>query len=108
MQIQYVKYLGQVVSKKGIHPSQKKIEAILKVDPPEDHTQLWLFLGMVNHYRKFVKFLADLSAPLNRLLRKDTPWEWTSECQKSFEKVKVIPQRSLLTKQFRATCWLSM
>ena len=83
-----VEYLGQVVSREGIHPSQKKIEAILKVDPPEDQTQLRSFLGMVNHYGKFVKFLADLSAPLNRLLRKDTPWEWSSECQESFEKVK--------------------
>ena len=83
-----VEYLGQIVSKEGIHPSQKKIEAILKVDPPEDQTQLRSFLGMVNHYGKFVKFLSDLSAPLNRLLRKDTTWEWTSECQESFEKVK--------------------
>ena len=43
---------------------------------------------MVNHYGKFIHFLADLSAPLNNLLRKDTPWQWTEECQQSFEQIK--------------------
>ena len=32
--------------------------------------------------------LADLSDPLNHLLKKDTPWEWSSECQESFTKLK--------------------
>ena len=83
-----VEYLGQVVSREGIHPSSKKVEAILKVQPPTDISELRSFLGMVNHYRKFIHFLADLSAPLNNLLRKDTPWQWTEECQQSFEQIK--------------------
>ena len=61
--------------------------AILKVQPPTDLTELRSFLGMVNHYGKYIKFLADLSAPLNQL-RKDIPWNWSSECQQSFEKSK--------------------
>ena len=35
-----------------------------------------------------LKCLADLSAPLNRLLRKDEPWSWNTECQDSFVKIK--------------------
>ena len=62
------------MSKEGVQPSSKKIEAILKVQPPTDFTELRSSLGMVNHYGKYIKFPADLSAPLNRLLRKDTPW----------------------------------
>ena len=83
-----VEYLGQVVSREGIQPSDKKVEAILKVQPPADLSELRSFLGMVNHYGKFIQFLADRSAPLNRLLRKDTPWKWTNECQKCFEEIK--------------------
>ena len=83
-----VEYLGQVVSKEGIHPSRKKIEAIVKVQPPKDVSELRSFLGMVNHYGKFIQFLSDLSAPLNRLLRKDTPWRWSRECQRSFQEIK--------------------
>ena len=47
-----VQYLGKVISQDGIQPSKSKIEAILKVKPPCDQTQLRSFLGMVNHYSK--------------------------------------------------------
>ena len=43
---------------------------------------------MVNHYGKFVKSLTELNAPLNKLLRKDEPWNWTEEYQTGFLKIK--------------------
>ena len=51
-------------------------------------TEIIFGLGMVNHYSKFLKCLADLSAPLNNLLKKEVPWEWTEQHQTSFEKIK--------------------
>ena len=30
----------------------------------------------------------DLSAPLNNLLKKEVPWEWTEQHQTCFEKIK--------------------
>ena len=56
-----VQYLGKIISQEGIQPAKSKIEAILKVKPPCDHTQLRSFLGMVNHYSKFIRCSADLS-----------------------------------------------
>ena len=82
-----VKYL-HIVSKDGIHTSKRKIKAITSVPPPIDVSKLRSFLGMVNRYGKFVKSLTDLSAPLNKLLRKDEQWNWTDECQTSFLKIK--------------------
>ena len=32
--------------------------------------------------------MQNLRGPLNELLKKDKPWLWTPECQKSFEKIK--------------------
>ena len=66
-----VEYLGHIVSKDGIHASKRKVKAITSVPPPIDVSKLRSFLGMVNHYGKFVKRLTDLSAPLNKLLIKD-------------------------------------
>ena len=43
---------------------------------------------MVNHYGKFIRCLADLSSPLNNLLKKDVQWNWSAECQESFAKIK--------------------
>ena len=82
-----VEYLGQIISSNGVSPSKKKVEAILEVAPPTNVSEL-TFLGMVNHYGQFIKFLADLSAPLNHLLRKDKPWQWTQECQDCFVQIK--------------------
>ena len=74
--------------KEGIQTSKRKIEAILKVRPPTNQTELKSFLGMVNHYGKFIRCLADLSSPLNNLLKKDVQWYWSEECQESFLKIK--------------------
>ena len=81
-----VEFLGKVVTKEGIATSTRKVSAVLQMAPPENLTQLRSFLGIVNHYRKFVPLLADLSDPLNRLLKKDIPWKWSEECQQSFSK----------------------
>ena len=80
-----LEFLG---TKEGMVSSSRKVETVLKIPPPKSLTQLKSFLGIVNHYRKLVPLLADLSDPLNHLLKKDTPWEWSSECQESFTKLK--------------------
>ena len=81
-----VECLGQVVSAQSIDTSQRKAEAVLKMSPPANQRSLRSFLGIVNHYGKFIPFLADLNAPLNRLLRKDAPFHWSAECEDSFRK----------------------
>ena len=44
-------YLGYTISKKGISPITKKVDAIRKIAPPKTRRQLRSFLGMVNYYR---------------------------------------------------------
>ena len=83
-----IEYLGRVISKEGIQTSRIKIEAVTKVKPPNDQTDLRFFLGLVNHYGKFIRCLAELSSPLNNLLRRDVPWIWSKECQESFKKLR--------------------
>ena len=43
---------------------------------------------MCNYYRKFVQNYSKISSPLNNLLRKDVKFEWTNECQNSFDSMK--------------------
>ena len=83
-----VQCLSKIISKDGIQPCRSKIEAILKMKPPRDQTQLRSFLGMVNHYNKFIRCLADLSVPLNNLFKKDVAWVWTETHQNCFDRLK--------------------
>ncbi|GFW78680.1 transposon Tf2-6 polyprotein [Trichonephila clavipes] len=44
--------------------------------------------GCCNFYRRYIKRFAKRALPLTNLLRKDTPFEWTSETQEAFEDIK--------------------
>ncbi|GFW97959.1 retrovirus-related Pol polyprotein from transposon 412 [Trichonephila clavipes] len=41
-----------------------------------------------NFYRRYIKNFAKRALPLTNLLRKDTPFEWTSETQEAFDDIK--------------------
>uniref|UniRef100_A0A914XAI4 RNA-directed DNA polymerase n=1 Tax=Plectus sambesii TaxID=2011161 RepID=A0A914XAI4_9BILA len=61
--------------------------------PSKNLNMLRSFLGMVNHYGKFLPSLYDRLAPLHKLLKKDAndkhvKFEWSAECQKAFERIK--------------------
>ena len=64
------------------------MEAISKLPPPINVSEIRSFLGLVGYYRRFVKKFSDKAAPLNALLRKDQAWKWTQECQYAFETLK--------------------
>ena len=45
---------------------------------------------MVNYLRKFVPHFSTIANPLYKLLRTDTPFNWTNECENAFIKLKTI------------------
>eukprot|EP00957_Ditylum_brightwellii_P025064 1896274-Ditylum_brightwellii.AAC.1 len=47
---QELEYLGYWVTRQGIKPLQKKVEAIFKIAPPKTKKQLRSFIGMINYY----------------------------------------------------------
>ena len=83
-----VEYLGYDISRTGIHPQPKKVEAILKMQPPRTKRQLRRFLGMVNYYRDMWQKRSHILAPLTSLTGKDTKWKWTKECSHAFDAIK--------------------
>ena len=50
----------------------KKVQAITELKPPENLQDLQSFLGLVNYLNRFSPALADLTAPLRTLCKKDT------------------------------------
>jgi hypothetical protein len=45
-------------------------------------------LGFANYYRRFIEGFAHIVLPITNLLRKETEWDWTPECQLAFETLK--------------------
>ena len=72
----HIKYLGHIVSGKGITPVSEKLESIQKMPPPKTPKEVKQFLGLIGYYCKFVPRFLDLAQPLNALTRKDVTFEW--------------------------------
>ncbi len=67
-----VEYLGYVIDEHGLHPTEKKIQAIKEAPTPTNITELRAFLGIINYYGKFLPNLSSQLAPLHELLQKNT------------------------------------
>lgn len=91
-------YLGYHVSREGVRPDTKKVEAIKALRPPLTRKELRSFIGMVNFYRDMWKSRSHLLAPLTKLMSENLKFEWTEVEQKAFDEVKrTISAESLLT-----------
>ncbi|WRX09990.1 Reverse transcriptase domain - like 10 [Theobroma cacao] len=86
--LESVAFLGHVVSKDGIQVDSKKIEAVEKWPRPTSVTEIRSFVGLAGYYHCFVRDFSKIVAPLTKLTRKDTKFEWSDACENSFEKLK--------------------
>lgn len=83
-------YLGHVVSSKGVLSDPEKIKVVANYPVPTNVDELRRFVAFCNYYRKFIKNFADITIPLTNLCKKDTPFNFTMECQHSFEYLKKL------------------
>lgn len=87
-----MRYMGYIVDQAGLRPDPEKISCVLKVPLPNTVTELRRFLGMAGWYRRFIKDFAELSAPLQDLLKgggKGRKLAWEEKAKLNFEKLKL-------------------
>ena len=93
-----VEYLGFMITRTGIKPQAKKVEAILNIEPPKTHKQLRGFLGMVNFYKNLWPRRSVILQPLTALTGKSKTktLEWKAEHQAAFEEIKALMAQDTL------------
>ena len=71
----------------------EKIKVIRDMVPPTSLREVRSFLGAAGYYRNFIEKFSEIARPLTFLTRKHAKFEWTPECQESFDtlKEKLIP-----------------
>ena len=81
------KFLGFMVSQRGIEANPDKIQAILDMEPPMNIKEVQSLTGRVAALNRFASKATDKCLPFFKILRK--AFEWTNQCQKAFQDLKV-------------------
>ena len=71
-------------------PMKDKCDAIRQLERPKTIKDCRKFCGMVNFLATFLKHLQRHLVPIYNLTRKNTPFQWTEECEKSFRNIKTM------------------
>nr|GEU76852.1 reverse transcriptase domain-containing protein [Tanacetum cinerariifolium] len=81
--------LGHKISKSRIEVDKAKVDVIAKLPPPTTVKGVWSFLGHAGFYRRFIKDFSKITRPMTRLLEKETPFIFSTECREAFETLKM-------------------
>jgi hypothetical protein len=81
-------FLGHIISTEGISVDPRKFEAVLKWKRPTNISEIHSFLELAGCYRRFIEGFSTIAIPMTWLTQKETKWEWTQECEESFQELK--------------------
>ncbi|MEM7284214.1 MAG: ribonuclease H family protein [Pseudomonadota bacterium] len=87
--VQQTDFLGHWFTPEGVKPWQRKIDAILALQPPKTLKQLRSFLGMVNYYRDMWPRRSHILSPLTQLTS-TKHFTWGPPQQQAFEQMKAL------------------
>ena len=65
-----------------------KVEAVTEWKAPTSVGEIRSFLGLAGYYRRFIENFSKIAKPMTELLKKDTKFNWTEECEASFQELK--------------------
>ncbi|CAM8987939.1 unnamed protein product [Rhodiola kirilowii] len=82
------KFLGFVVTHRGIEIDQTKIKAIQEMPEPKSLKELRGLQGRLAYIRRFISNLAGRCQPFSHLMKKDAPFAWDDKCRRAFDSIK--------------------
>ena len=83
-----LRYMGHILSDEGLKIDANKVKTVSETKEPTNANECRSFLGLVGFLSKFIRNYATLAEPLRKLTRKDVPWCWGENEQRSFDALK--------------------
>jgi len=69
--VRKIGFLGVVIGPNGVKMEEEKVDGVLSWPEPKNVKDVRKFLGLTNYYRRFIKDFAQVTRPINVLMRKD-------------------------------------
>src|SRR6266540_4309081 len=85
---QEIIFLCHKIGVNGIKLNDYNLKKIREAQPPQNECQLRGFLGLAQYYQNFIGWFSTIARPLFKLLKKNTPFEWTVSQQTAFDILK--------------------
>ena len=64
------------------------VASVTKWLAPTSVGEIRSFLGLAGYYRRFIENFSKIAKPMTELLKKDTKFKWTKDCEASFQELK--------------------
>ena len=79
-----ISFFGHTWSDKGLSANPKKIEAVKRMELPQDVETMRSFLWLINYLNWLSPHLAELSDPLREICRQKMEFKLTKACEVAF------------------------
>ncbi|XP_027184203.1 uncharacterized protein LOC113782511 [Coffea eugenioides] len=81
------KFLGYLVSRRGIEANPEKVKVIQEISPPRYTRDVQRLTGRLGALNRFLSQSASKALPFFKVLKKTDNFSWTGECQQAFEQL---------------------
>ena len=88
--LEEVQFRGHVLSAEGIAVDPSKVEEVLNWKAPTTVHQVRSFLGLAGYYRRFIPDFSRIAKPITGLLKNQTKFVWSTQCEKAFQTLKKL------------------
>ncbi|XP_020203755.1 uncharacterized protein LOC109789254 [Cajanus cajan] len=82
------KFLGFMLSKRGIEANPDKCQAIINMQSPRNVKEVQRLAGRIASLARFLPCMAEKSRPIMSLLKNATKFQWNEECETAFQSFK--------------------
>ncbi|KAH9715068.1 hypothetical protein KPL71_020894 [Citrus sinensis] len=90
------KFLGFMVSHRGIEANPEKIQAIVQMTSPYNLKEMQSLTGRLAALSRFISKATDKCQPFFQVIRKGKKTEWTPECEEALRNLKQYLQQAPL------------
>ena len=95
-----VKFAGMRITKDGYAADPDRMAAVEQFPRPESRSQVRQLMGLVQQFSQWVPDMAPATVSMRALLRNNTAFMWTPECEAEFELMKSVLSDERFIKPF--------